>query len=330
MPEPTAQQFLFQHLRDNLPANLSLVESVAEVLHISTDSTYRRIRGETLVTMDELKTLCTHFQVSVDQLFNINPGATLFNVVNVNNDALPFDQYLEGIYRQMAHINTFSQREVFYASKDFPLPTFFHIPELLAFKHFFWMKTILNHPAYSKKTFQPQLSTDIGDLAASILQVYNQIPSVEILNIECINSTIQQIEFYKDARVFNRAADMTSLYDCLEAMIDHVQKQAEYGTKFINGENPELRTPNFRLFFNQVVLADNTILVKTGTTKTVFLNNGILNYITTRDSNFCENTWIELDTIMRRSTLISSVSEKQRAFFFDSLRKKIDTHRKSV
>jgi hypothetical protein len=330
MPEPSAQQFLFQHLKDNLPAHLSLVDSVAEVLHLSTDSTYRRIRGETPVSLDELKTLCTHFKVSLDHLFHLDKNATLFEVVNIDNETYPFESYLDGILRQLTHIDSFGQKEIYYASKDLPLHSFFHIPELLAFKHFFWMKTILNHPRFTNMVFQLQVEKHIADLAAGILQLYNQLPTAEIWNIECVNSTIQQIEFYKDAKVFNCAADMVTLYDCMEAMIDHLQKQAEYGTKFVRGENPELKAPNFRLFSNQVVLANNTLLICTGTSSLAIINYGILNYMATRDRSFCEFTRNELHNIIRRSTLISSVSEIQRARFFDSFRKKIDSHRKNI
>lgn len=178
--------------------------------------------------------------------------------------------------------------------------------------------------------FQLQVEKHIADLAAGLLQVYNQIPSVEIWNIECVNSTIQQIEFYKDAKVFNCTADMVTLYDCMEAMIDHIQKQAEYGTKYVKGENPELKAPNFRLFSNQVVLANNTLLICTGKSSLAIINYGILNYMATRDRSFCEFTRNELHNIIRRSTLISSVSEIQRTRFFDSFRKKIDSHRKNI
>ena len=330
MPEPSAQQFLFQHLKDNLPAHLSLVDSVADVLHLSTDSTYRRIRGETPVSLDELKTLCTHFKVSLDSLFHINNNATLFEVVSIDNASYTFENYLEGVLQTLLHINSFSQKEIYYASKDLPLHAFFHIPEVLAFKHFFWMKTILNHPRYAKAIFQLHVEKQISETAIRILQQYNQVPSVEVWNTECINSTIQQIEFYRDANVFSQAADMVALYDCLETMIDHVEKQAEYGTKFIRGENPDLRTPNFKLFSNQVILANNTILVKTGDSRMVAVLYGVLNYMTTRDASFCDFMWDELGNIIRRSTLISSVSEIQRTRFFESCRKNIDQHRKKV
>jgi hypothetical protein len=43
-----AQLQFFKHIKSILPAHLSLVDAVADVLEVSNDSAYRRIRGETL------------------------------------------------------------------------------------------------------------------------------------------------------------------------------------------------------------------------------------------------------------------------------------------
>ncbi len=53
MPDYQSQEFLFQRIKELLPPHTTLVDSVAETLHISSDSAYRRIRGETPVVLDE-------------------------------------------------------------------------------------------------------------------------------------------------------------------------------------------------------------------------------------------------------------------------------------
>ena len=45
MNPATIQLLFFQHLKSKMPAHLSMVEEVAELLGISIDSAYRRIRG---------------------------------------------------------------------------------------------------------------------------------------------------------------------------------------------------------------------------------------------------------------------------------------------
>src|SRR5579871_2321816 len=74
----SGQQVFFQHIKNNLPQHLSLVDEIADLLNISTDSAYRRIRGEKPVSFDELRTLCSHFKVSLDQLFHIQSDSFIF------------------------------------------------------------------------------------------------------------------------------------------------------------------------------------------------------------------------------------------------------------
>lgn len=143
----TAQQLLFQHLRENLPADVSVADEVASILYISTDSAYRRMRGETPLTTDELAKICTRFNLSIDQLLKLNTGnQTLFEINRIEYPGTSFENYLQGILLQMQHVNSFNSKQIIYVSKDMPLFHFFHSSELLAFKHFFGCVLLYNIP----------------------------------------------------------------------------------------------------------------------------------------------------------------------------------------
>ena len=55
-----------------------------------------------------------------------------------------------------------------------------------------------------------------------------------------------------------------------------------------------------------------------------------INYMLTRDMNFTENLYDYIQSLMRRSTLISKVSEKERSKFFKILRGKIVKRKEAV
>jgi hypothetical protein len=80
---------------------------------------------------------------------------------------------------------------------------------------------------------------------------------------------------------------------------------------------------NFQLFFNEVFLGHNTIMAETDGMKTVFINHGVLNYMITRDKDFCNYTKKSMENTMKKSSLISSVNEKERTRFFKILKDKI-------
>ena len=46
------QQLFFNHIKSKLPLHISFVDEVAELLNISNNSAYRRIRGERPIGFD--------------------------------------------------------------------------------------------------------------------------------------------------------------------------------------------------------------------------------------------------------------------------------------
>src|ERR1043166_6650675 len=91
------QTAFFTYLKNKLPAHLSLVDEVAELLNISIDSAYRRIRGENTLRFDEIQLLAKHFSVSLDQFLQLQQDAIVFSGNFVNRDKFDFESYLKGI-----------------------------------------------------------------------------------------------------------------------------------------------------------------------------------------------------------------------------------------
>ena len=65
------QQQLFSVLKQKLPAHISLVDELGDLLGLSADSVYRRIRGEKPIDLIELKKICDHYRLSLDQLLQL-------------------------------------------------------------------------------------------------------------------------------------------------------------------------------------------------------------------------------------------------------------------
>jgi hypothetical protein len=189
------------------------------------------------------------------------------------------------------------------------------------------MKSIVQHPDYLPLQFSADLlPQDIEAMGKEIIQLYSAIPSIEIWNSETINSYITHIEYYREAGYFKSAEDVNKVYEALTNVIEHIRVQAEIGCKFLPGENTSSKKSNFQLFYNRLVLGDNIIMVIANGKKTLYLNYDVLNYMSTQDEPFCNNTYARLRTFMRRATILSTVSEKQRNMFFNMLLKKIPHH----
>jgi hypothetical protein len=326
------QRQIFDFLKTLIPPGHSLADAIGSILHLSSDSTYRRLRGETPLTIDELQGLCGHFGVSANQLLQQGDDHQVMFQVNRSHLAnQSFAGYISNVLQQLQMMKTAGVEQFVYASKDLPLFHSFLLPEFFAFKYHFWMHVITGHPDYQDKPFEKAVSdTQMTQMTRQCLSIYNQIPSIEIWNSESINSTLWQIDYYRHQQYFGSAADLRALYDLLDQILLHVEKQAEYGTKFLPGEIPELRSENFELFFNQVVLSDNTMLLTNKTHKLAILNYGVLHYLLCHDQSFCQSVEEDLSNIIRRATKLSSGNIRQRARFFNQLHEKVDGYRKQI
>jgi hypothetical protein len=189
----------------------------------------------------------------------------------------------------------------------------------------------MQHPDFQNRDFELScVSPEIERLSRELTIAYNQVSSVEIWNTESINSAILQIEFYKDSGYFSSAADIKAIYESLEETFLHLRNEVEYGRKFMPEESPESKKDNFKFFYNRVILGDNTIMTVTDRLKTVFINYDVLNYMFTRDEGFCNPCYEDLQNMMKKSTLISQTSEKQRNIFFNIMLNKINERKKNL
>ena len=321
------QEFLFQRIKEKLPPEASLADRIAELLHVSTDSAYRRIRGETPLVLEEARILCEAFRISLDQLFELEDKSVVFSLNTVNNGPGSFEKFLSGMHRNLSFLAASDQKQLIYLSKDLPIFHNFHFRPLFAFRYFFWMKSILQDRRFDNLKFSIDLlPTEVEKTGRDILQLYNNIPSLEIWNTECVNSTLAQIAYYREAGFFASDEDIQLIFKALSDTIDHIRGEAETGSKYLAGENPDMKKNNFEFFQNRIILGDNTILSIVRGKKTLFLNYEVLNYMQTQDEQLCLEVYNNLQTLIRRSTILSQVSEKQRNIFFNTLQRKIPNH----
>lgn len=317
------QERLFQRIREKLPADASLADAIADKLYLSADSAYRRIRGETLLVLDEAATLCNEFSLSLDDLLKEQASSISFTPFRVDQ-ANSFESYMKGLLDNLKRVAAGKQKEIIYLSKDMPVFYDLMFPALADFHYFCWLKSIVEHPEFTDAKFRLGMMPEgVRQLAKEFTSVYTTINSVEIWNSECANSTIAQVQFYREAGYFNSDADADEVLRSLAETLEHIQLQAEYGCKFQPGEKPQFKEQNYQLFVNRLVLADNTIAVCLDGKRLVYLNYEVLNYMFTTDEAFCDETFTRMHNLMRRSTLISQSNEKQRSKFFNLLLKKI-------
>ncbi len=325
------QQQLFRVIKTRLPENASIAEEVSRLLGISADSAYRRMRGEKTISIDELEILCREYQVSLDALLDIRQGGIVFQGQYMDKENFNFTEYITSVMQNMAYISSFKEKCFYYLCKDLPIFHHYHLKEIAAFKWFFWLKTYFQFPGFDKRKFRfADHPDEIFAIEQKVLEFYNQIPCVEIWNLESMNIFFRQIEFYRDGQVFESDNDVYLLYEALGKLWDHLEKQAAFGYKFNYGDSQQEPIAELRMYFNEVWLGDNNMLVELDGTRMAYVSHTTINFMLTKDESFTQNMYNHIQNQMKRSTLISAVSEKERSRFFRIIRERIEHRKESL
>jgi plasmid maintenance system antidote protein VapI len=326
----SVQVSFFKKIKSMLNPQLSLAGEIADLLGVSTDSAYRRIRGETALSMEEIILLQKHFKVSLEELDSME-DKVCFTYKMIGSSEITFENYLRPILEDLKKINRAETREIFYAAKDIPLFHHFRYPELAAFKIYFWMKSILNSTSHEHLLFDAsEIRTEDVSLGQEILKLYTVIPAAEIWTEETLNSTLKQVEYSWESGFFSKKEDALLICDQLSEMIQHIKKQAELGYKYLQNQEAIQDEGNFRLYFSDVMIGNNNILVKAGESMGTYLTHNTLNYLITMNQEFCRETESWLKNLMRKSVILSGASEKQRNQFFRRAQDSIKELRSSI
>lgn len=329
-PQLSIQEILFQSIKSRLNANISFVHDLSELLAISYDSAYRRIRGEKELSLEELKTICLHYKISVDALFNFKSNHVIFNSLAIGEDGFDIEKWLQSLLVAIKKIYAAKEREIIYAAKDVPVFYYFEFPEIAAFKIYFWNKTLIPASGYEHKKLTLDVPESLYETGRQLLSHYIKIPTTEIWSEETISSILRQIEYCFVSGFFARNDDVFRLCDVVEAWLDHVRLQAECGSQFRHGTPCEGIENSYKLFNNEVLVSDNTILVKTDGQKVSYNTYNVINQLITTNPVFCDQIENSLRNLMQKSALISGTSAKERNRFFNTLKEKVKALRNRI
>ena len=318
------QNRFLQKIEDILPANSSLASELSDILEVSQDSAYRRIRGETALTIDEVAKLCRHFKISFDAFNDNEQGIVTFSYQLMDNARESFKKYLGSQLNDLHLIKNSKHHKIIYACEDIPIFYNYQYPSLGAFKMYYWMRSIMDIEVDDAAQFSlSSIGVETRNLGREIYETYIDIPSVEIWTETTFISVVKQIKYYWESGKFQSKDVAMEVIEDLEQQIEDIQKQAELGKKFIDHPDIPGRGSEFELYISDIELGNNTVLVDLGQTKLVYMGHMSFSTISTPNKLYVEATQEWLSSIIKKSTLVSGVSEKVRFQFFKKIKDEV-------
>jgi hypothetical protein len=323
------QSRLFEIVGHTISDTVSLVDELSSLLQISTNSMYRRMNGEVPLSIEEVESICNMYNISFDSLrgfkghgvtFDFSPMSAEINFINY---LLSIQHDLEAVYR--------SKGTTIYAAEDIPIFYNFGLESLAKFKLFYWMKSVMNVPSLEEVKYDSNLiSNDILEAGRALYDMYAKVHSIEIWTEMTAMSLFKQIEFLWETGLFVSREDAITICDDVKVMFNLLEKSAMQGYKFDSQQKLIEQENNYKLYWSEIEIGNNCILTETENCKTAYLAFNTFNKLTTRNQLFCDEIEKWLKNLIRKSNLISDVSEKKRSQFFKLLNDQADMTRSKI
>lgn len=321
---------LFDRLIALYPKKSDAVQSFEDILNIGKDGVYRRIRGETLLTPEELVKLAKVHQISLDQMIGHQQNDVLFHFNSFSNKINTFEDFIDTLVQTAQQLHYVHHGQVLYASSEVPIYYQTIVPNFFSFKLYVWARTVWNFNQFENIAFDFSLIPKSVHLKCKMaFEAYQQLPSIELWSSGIFENTFSQINHHLDYQKFIHPSIALKLIDDLELLCKHMSEMAAVGKKYLPGNSPETGS-DFTLYHNEMIYTNNTILFVSPELKVLFSTLCNPNFIVSRDRRIVDfmDQWFQ--TVKNKSILISRINDKERNRFFDSIARKIDIMRKKV
>lgn len=326
------QSVLWKKIKEKLDERHQLAEEVADVLQCSRDSAYRRIRNETLLSLEETVALVKHYSISMVEVTGYSDQAAVFQRHAFINSLEKYEGYMERSLEQLKHIQDHKNHVMYYLAKDIPVFYQFGFEKLCRFKIYVWLKSLYNVQKLNDVNYNlSMIPQRLVDLAKQQWECFTRINTVEIWNDTTISSLLKQIEYYYEAGLLTSREEALDLCDEFQQMMKVIYKQSLDGQK-VHAHNTEMLSgASCAVYFHEVLIMDNHILSTFDEhRRAYFIPYGGVNFLSTTNPEITGEMLGYIKQQCSKSALISDVSEKDRNRFFIKIKNRIDQLRDKI
>lgn len=306
------------------------VRKVADLLSVSVDSVYRRMREETDLSLEEAFLLSSEFKVSLGEpaldgaSLNCKRGKMVRSVEG-------FESLMERFVQQFRDMRQDSEHHLYYLAANIPPFYTFSFPELGAFQLYVWMRSMYGIDGRSDEVFSMDRVPDcLRKLSQMAWEEYRNMRVTEFWNAGTVGHILEQIGYYFDAGLLPDKKEALGLCDQVQETLRMIQKQAIAGRR-MSGPNLDLPTTTpYRMYWNEILQMKDQILAQPQENAILMIPYAGLNYLATADAAICEDVSRYVDHMARRSYLMEEMPERERNRFFLRIKKQIDDLRSRI
>jgi len=303
------QESFLKAIRNKIPQSVSIIEEVASVLEISYDASHRRISQKSKFSIDETVRLADHFNISLDKLFSKKEKVIVEKTIEITTmkDML---EYFKSSAEQIEVLTKNPKTTLYYSAKDIPLFYFMDGTILSKFKAFVWINLLNNNQ--KKVSFENfVIEESFSEYMQKLKKVYEKTIVNEIWNDTTINSSLQQILYFYEAGLLSLNS-ANALCKDLKRIVNLIQEKCN------NSQD------SFSIYYNELILLNNNMLIETDQKLTMFIPYTLLGYFITDNEESCKNVHQFFKQQIQNSIPLKKSGIKEQNLFFNRTIRKIE------
>lgn len=304
----TNQELLLRAIKKLLPKEISIIDAIATVLDISYDASHRRVSSKSKFSIEEVVSLCNHYEIAMDTVFG-NKTNVLFNKTKEVESLDDLILYFKDSFENLKEFKN-SDATIYYSAKDIPL--FYTIGGTLLskFKLYVWLNLLVGKENISAfESFH--LTQQLQEYTSQLQSIYNDLSIHEIWNDTTINSTIQQIFYFFESGLLTIENAIYLYQDVKNILINLEEKCSK-------------NKPNYHLYFNELLILNNNVLISNTEKSKLFIPYTMLGYFRTNDLNTTKNASTYFLDQLKNSKSLNLSGTRDRKLFFNKANQKVD------
>ncbi len=302
----------------------NFARELADLLGVNLDAAYRRIRGSTALTFEEIGKICQKYKVSFDSSINYEGQYYPFQFKRMFADeGFEIIEYLQDILDQLRMLLKDPKASMIITAMDLPYFRQFGHPGLRKFKLYYWRRSVLNLEKYRLSKFDAEIEEhQYEEVMEEIYRTYYQFDSTEIWALETLDSTLKQIEYGLESGFFEKLSDASAICEDLFSLLDRMEQEAVVGKKTLK-DDLYSHSSALAIYQSDILLSNNAIQVNSADHIYTYVSFNSFNSLMSRAEEFSNECAAWIEQLRIKSIMLSDVSEKHRYQFFRTLRDKV-------
>ena len=306
-------------IKSYIPAGVKIVPFLMDLLNISRESAYRRLRNEISYTVQEVVVLVSKLNMPPQEIFGGDKGQdkTYFTLGSFEEES-PSENYVQMMKSKIKALQDMSNGRSIratYVGNRISDGLLLHYKMLSKLRYIKWVhqthKLAINSK-YSDIVVPPQ----VLDVHKEYLESSKKVSHyTAIFDFNIVQAVINTIKFYYRRNLITDD-ELLEMKNELHEVLDGLEQISRTGKNAYGLDNI--------LYLSYLQVESNIILFESESGISVHLLSSGKDTIVTNDVKFCEDQKLWIDSLLKFSVLITRSNEILQAELFTRFRKTID------